>query len=85
MAPLTLRERCRYMGRHYNINICASTLFKYYTRAGIVFRSVQLANVNKTLREAEIKRRQKQFVIDVMRVQLEKYVYWLDETSLSLW
>ena len=59
-------------------------LFKYYTRVGIVFRSIQLANVNKTLREAEIKRRQKQFVIDVIRVQLEKYVYWLDETSLSL-
>ena len=40
MAPLTLRERCRYMRRHHNISICASTLLKYYARAGVVFRSV---------------------------------------------
>ena len=46
---------------------------------------MDLAATAKLLRAQSIQAEQKQFVITLLQAQLNTYIYFMDETSISLW
>ena len=65
--------------------ISKKTLSRYYSDNKIKYRSVDLNNVMKIRQTDRIIAEQRDFVMDIEIAKVTKVVYWLDETSLSLW
>ena len=55
-ATKTLRERAEELSLRYHKHINAATLLRYYKRAGITYKSVNLFCTNKLNRADEILR-----------------------------
>ena len=46
---------------------------------------VDLYSVNKLSRADEIRAQQRAFVMELLRAQVDKQVYYMDQTSIHLW
>ena len=57
-----MRERAEVISRRYNKKINAATLWRYYRKAGITFKTVDLFCTNKLKRKEEILGLQQDFV-----------------------
>ena len=82
---MTLRERSEDLQLNYEIEVAPAVLFTYNRAQGVSYRFVDLAVTAKIRRAEEIKKQQKDFVYKVMTLRLTKYLFFLDESSVSLW
>ena len=48
-------------------------------------RAVDLHSVNKLSHADEIRAQQRAFVMELLRLQVDKQVYYMDQTSVHLW
>jgi hypothetical protein len=60
-------------------------LHQLYKRHKITYKRVDVAAVTKLKRVDELKRLQKQFLIDLVHLQTDRHVFYMDETSLHAW
>ena len=85
-AGLSLKERVVHIRQHLDIGTSVGALWKVYKDAKVRFKRVDLHNVNKLRRAAEISRAQWHHCDWLIRVLgKEKHVYWMDEASIHVW
>ena len=54
-------------------------------RVQVRVRAVDQHSVNKLSRVDEIRAKQRAFVMELMCLQIDKQVYYMDQTSVHLW
>ena len=84
-AGLSLIDRRNDIQRRLGVSLHTTTLRSYYIRNNVKVRTVDLHNVNKLNKADEIREQQKKFVMELMRSQIDKQVYYMDQTSVNLW
>ena len=85
-AHMTLRQRVVDLRQRFNIYTSPASLQRYYRRESITFKSVDLNNTNKLLRASQIQQMQQWFVTEIRLARQEgKVIFYMDETSCSLW
>ena len=85
-AGLSLKERAVHIRQHMGLEVGQGTLRQLYKAAGVRFKRVDLHNVYKLRKAAEIRRGQRQHCDWLVRVMgNEKHVYWMDESSIHVW
>ena len=82
---MSLRERVRDLEQRYGIQLATATLRKYYKARQIRFMTVDLALTAKIRAAEQTRKAQKEFVYKLLAAQASKYIYYLDETSITLW
>ena len=81
---MTLNERVRDIKVRYRVQISHATLRNYYHQAKISYKTVDLQAVHKLLKAEKLRKEQKKFCIDILKLQITKAVFWLDETSINI-
>ena len=76
---------CNDIRRRFGVTLHRTTLRSYYVRNGVRVRAVDLHSVNKLSRADEIRSQQRAFVMELLRTQVDKQVYYMDQTSVHLW
>ena len=71
-AGLSLKDRCKDILRRFQIVIHPSSLREYYVRNDVRMRVVDLHNVNKFNRAEEIRVKQREFVMELLRIRINK-------------
>ena len=82
---MTLKERCADLIQDVPVRLSASALYRYYRQAKITYRMVDLHTTIKLKRAHEIRCNQLAFVKKITEAKQQKIIFWLDETSVSLW
>ena len=80
---MTLTERCQDIRQKFRVELTPCTLRQYYARQGVQFKAVDNHSLNKLGNQAQIRAQQMQFVMTLRNCG--KKIYYLDETSVSLW
>ena len=84
MRSMTLKERVKDIKLRYGVQISASTLRRYYSQAGIKYKMVDLYAVHKLKKADELRAAQRNFCIEIMKLQATKIILWMDETSMNM-
>ena len=85
-STMTLKERCKDFRDRLNIAVSPPTLYRYYKKANVTFKKVDLHCTNKLNRVRQLLSEQKQFVENIQQAEQDnKFICYMDETSLSLW
>ena len=85
MKSMSLRERTVFIRHEFGTSICHRTLWGYYKNHNIRFKTVDLYTTRKLLRAAELRQRQRQFVIELEQLKHVKYVWFMDSCSVNVW
>ena len=67
------------------MKLCVKTLHSYYINAGVKYKRVDLAAINKLKNADEIKYAQRKHCLDVAKESFKSPVFFLDETSTNVW
>jgi hypothetical protein len=81
---MTLNERSDDLSKHL-INISPRHLGTIYKKHRISYRRVDVCSIYKFKQRAEIQRMQVHYRERILKLELDKYVYFMDETSINLW
>lgn len=84
MRGMSLRERVDDIRRNYAVRLTHNTLHRYYRQSSVNFKTVDLHAVTKSLNADRIKVEQQAYCSLLERLQEEKVVFFLDETTTSL-